>query len=338
MPDRVPETSSRFVGNARILERLEDKLKARRLPHAMIFSGPEGIGKRTCALRIARMLNCEQGGGASCGRCRQCRKVESGSHPDVFTIQVAADASRIKIEQVRNLLSMLNMEPMEGAAKLFLIDPAERMSPGASTALLKALEEPPPRTYFILITQNVHDLLVTIRSRSQIYHFSPLTLDEIRRCGIEDELVVRWSQGSIGRALGTDADSLRKSRAAMLEFLETAMHAREEELAGLLTLSAELGRAKEDYTERLRILGVLVSDLIFLCEGIDDRIVNIDIETRLRESASHVAIERLIQIADCLKFIEANLKYYLNKQLMADVLALTLNETTAKILNQNPSI
>ena len=336
MGDRLSATT--FVGNSSVLERLEGKFKAGRLPHAMIFSGPEGIGKRTCALRIARMLNCEQGGDAPCGQCRQCHKVESGSHPDVFTMNVAADATRIKIEQVRNLLSMLNMEPFEGAAKLFLIDPAERMSPGASNALLKALEEPPPRTYFILITQNVHDLLVTIRSRCQIYHFSPLTLDEIRRCGIEDELVVRCSQGSIGRALATDAESLRESRAAVLEFLETAMHAREEELAGLLTLSAELGRAKEDYTERLRILGVLVSDLIFLREGLDDRLVNIDLETRLRESASRVTIERLIQIADCLKFIEANLKYNLNKQLMADVLALTLNETTAKILNQNSPI
>ena len=66
--------------------------------------------------------------------------------------------------------------------------------------------------------------------------------------------------------------------------------------------------------------------------------MNIDLETRLRESASRVTIERLIQIADCLKFIEANLKYNLNKQLMADVLALTLNETTAKILNQNSPI
>ena len=338
MGDRVARTSSRFVGNSSVLERLEGKFKAGRLPHAMIFSGPEGIGKRTCALRIARMLNCDQGGDAPCGRCRQCHKVESGSHPDVFTINVAADATRIKIEQVRNLLSMLNLEPFEGAAKLFLIDPAERMSPGASNALLKALEEPPPRTYFILITQNVHDLLVTIRSRSQIYHFSPLTLNEIRRCGVKDELVVRWSQGSIGRALATDAESLRESRAAVLEFLEAVMHAREEELAGLLTLSAELGRAKEDYTERLRILGVLVSDLILLREGLDDRLVNIDLESRLRESASRVTIERLIQIADCLKFIEANLKYNLNKHLMADVLALTLNETTAKILNQNSPI
>ncbi len=338
MPDLPPETDLGFVGNTNVLDRLETKLEAGRLPHAMIFSGPEGIGKRTCALRIARMLNCEEEGVAACGRCRPCHKVDAGSHPDVFAISVAADASQIKIEQVRNLLSMLNLEPLEGAAKLYLIDPAERMGPGASNALLKALEEPPPRTYFILITQNAHDLLPTIRSRSQIYHFSPLTLDEVRRCGIEDELVVRWSQGSIGRALRTDADSLRESRTAMLEFLETAMSAREEELAGLLTLSAELGRAKEDYKERLRILGVLVSDLIFLSEGLEDRLVNVDIETRLRESASRVTIDRLIQIADCLKFIEANLKYYLNKQLMADVLALTLNETTAKILNQNPWI
>ncbi len=324
-----------FLGNSDIVERLQAKLQHGRLPHALIFSGPEGIGKRTYALMIAKTLNCLGDGAQFCDTCAQCQKVTAGTHPDVFFLSIEADASKIKIEQVRKLLSMLSLEPMEGSAKLFLIDPAERMSPGAANALLKALEEPPPRTFFILITQNVHDLLVTIRSRSQVYHFSPLTLDQVRDAGIDDELVVRWSQGSIGRAFATDKDALREGRDQMLEFLEAAMTASEAELASLLAASAELGRSKEDYGERIRILGVLISDLLFLKEGVESRLVNVDIHDRLLGLSTTVTAERLVQIGDCLKFVESNLKYHLNRQMMADVLALTLNRATAEILNDN---
>jgi len=324
-----------FLGNTDIVERLDTKLRSGRLPHALIFSGPEGIGKRTYALRVAKTLNCIGDTESFCDSCTQCEKVSAGTHPDIFFISVEADATRIKIEQVRKLLTMLALRPMEGSAKIFLIDPAESMTPGAANALLKALEEPPPRTFFILITRNVHDLLLTIRSRSQVYHFSPLTLEQVRRAGVDDELVVRWSQGSIGRAFATDPEALREGRDAMLEFLEHALTASEAGLASLLTASAELGRSKDDYGERVRILGVLISDLLFLKEGIQTRLVNVDIEDQLLGLASGVTVERLVEIGDCLKFIESNLKYNVNRQMMTDVLALTLNPSTAGILNDN---
>ena len=324
-----------FLGNADIVERLQTKLQDGRLPHSLVFSGPEGIGKRTFALMIAKTLKCLGDTPTFCDSCVACGKIGAGTHPDVTFVTIEADATRIKIEQVRKLLSILALEPMEGAAKFFLIDPAEAMSPGAANALLKALEEPPPRTFFILITRNVSDLLVTIRSRSQVYHFSPLTLEQVRRAGVEDELVVRWSQGSIGRAFATDADALREARDAMLEFLEMAITASDTGLATLLSASAELGRSKEDYSERVRILGVLISDLLFLREGIPGRLVNLDMEDRLRSLSSDLTSERLVQIGDCLKFIEGNLKYNLSRPLMTDILALTLNKTTSEILNDN---
>ena len=176
---------------------------------------------------------------------------------------------------------------------------------------------------------------MTIRSRSQVYHFSPLTLEQVRRAGVDDELVVRWSQGSIGRAFATDSEALREGRDAMLEFLEHALTASETGLASLLAASAELGRSKEDYGDRVRILGVLISDLLFLKEGIQTRLVNVDIEDQLLGLASDVTVERLVEIGDCLKFIESNLKYNVNRQMMTDVLALTLNASTAEILNDN---
>jgi DNA polymerase-3 subunit delta' len=322
-----------FLGNERIISQLEGKLAEDRLPHALIFTGPEGVGKRTCALRIAKTLQCQNHQSPACGTCAQCQKIEKGLHVDVMTLTLEADASQIKIERIRKLRSTLEFKPLEGTAKVYVIDPAERMTPGAANALLKALEEPPPATYFFLITANSRDLLATIRSRSQTYHFSPVPLAEIRNAGIVDERVVRWSQGSIGRAMETDIEELLSHREMVLTFLETVMTARDEALVDLISASADFARSKEDYRDRIRILGVLVSDLMFLEIGVDQRLVNVDIRERLERLQNTVSLDRIVQVGDCLRFIEANLKHYVNRQMMSDRLALTLNPSTAEFLH-----
>ena len=181
-----------FIGNRKIIGRLRTKLVEGRFPQGLIFSGPEGVGKRTCALMIAKALNCENAQAADfCDACSSCRKIGSGMHCDVTTISVEEDATQIKIAQVRQLLRLLDLQPLEGRNKVFIIDPADLLNPEAANALLKGLEEPPENTFFILITVNVHELLLTVRSRCQVYNFTPLTLDEIRRHGISDELTIR---------------------------------------------------------------------------------------------------------------------------------------------------
>ncbi len=326
------ELNFEFFGNSGVVARLDQKLRSGRLPHAMAFAGPEGVGKRTCALRIAQALNCVRGDGVACGSCPQCSKIAAHTHPDVFVVELEDDARQIKIEQVRRLRSRLELQPMEGAATVFLIDPASRMGPGAANALLKALEEAPEGTYIVLIATNIYELPITIRSRCQVYRFAPLTLAQIRQAGVEDELLARWCQGSIGRALAHDVDDLRTRRDAALAFLTVAVSATPDDVAGLLAASGELSRSKEDYSNHIRLLGVLISDLIHVQAG-TDRVVNIDIETQLRDIANRMDLERLIQIADVLRFIESNMKSYLNRQMMTDVLALTSGPDTGEILN-----
>src|SRR5438132_8962847 len=215
-----------FVGNRKVIERLRKKLREDRFPHGLIFSGPDGVGKHTCATMIAKALNCTNAKpGEFCGACTSCRKIESGTHPDVMTISVEDEATRIKIAQVRQLLGTLDLHPLEGRNKVFIIDPADLLNEEAANALLKGLEEPPENSFFILITVNVQELLLTVRSRCQVYHFTPLTLDEIRQNGVTDELTVRWSQGSIGRARSLDVARLKSEREVLLDFLETVVTA-----------------------------------------------------------------------------------------------------------------
>src|SRR5437667_14539 len=101
--------------------------------------------------------------------------------------------------------------------------------------------------WLIFFYVNITELLLTDLSRCQVYNFTPLTLSEIRQHGITDELVVRWSQGSIGRARGLDMADLKMDREVVLDFLETALTATEEHFQDLLSVSAEIGRAKQEF-------------------------------------------------------------------------------------------
>jgi DNA polymerase-3 subunit delta' len=319
-----------FIGNRKIIERLRTKLGENRFPHGLIFSGPEGVGKHTCAAMIAKSLNCTNApSGDFCGECSSCRKIESGTHPDVITISVEDDATRIKIEQIRQLLGTLDLRPLEGRNKVFIIDPADLLNEGAANALLKGLEEPPDNSFFILITVNVHELLITVRSRCQVYHFTPLTLDEIRQNGVTDELIVRWSQGSIGRARSLDISQLKTEREILLDFLETVVTAGEEQFQDLLGVSAELGRAKQDFESRMAVLAVLIADVLYIKEGVPQKLVNVDVQDRLEKLAARTSAERLVKMAEFLRFIESSLKTNVNRQMLTDLLALTANETTA---------
>src|SRR5881296_167280 len=102
-----------FIGNPKVISRLQMKLLENRFPHGLIFTGPEGVGKHTCALMVAKALNCREAPpGEFCDVCTSCRKIVSGTHPDVMSISVEEDATQIKIAQVRQLLTLLELQPL----------------------------------------------------------------------------------------------------------------------------------------------------------------------------------------------------------------------------------
>lgn len=154
-----------------------------RLPHALLLRGREGIGKLAFAEAVARALLCErpQAGGRACGQCAACAWMEQGSHPDFRrlapeSVSAPADAEeggekkpseQIQIGQVREIGDFIVMTSHRSGAKVVLIHPAEALNASAANALLKSLEEPPPRTYFLLVAHRWHQLLPTIRSRCE---------------------------------------------------------------------------------------------------------------------------------------------------------------------------
>jgi len=325
-----------FIGNAQVLRRLRDRLREARFPHGLLFGGPAGVGKHTCALMLAKALNCsESAPGDFCDSCTQCRKINAGVHADVILVQPEEDGAAIRISQIREILETLALRPLEGTHKVYIIDPADAMNDAAANALLKALEEPPEDCSFILISANPQALLVTVRSRCQTYSFAPLTLGELRSFG-SDELALRWSRGSIGTLKSLDLVALRNRRDAALDFLETAVQAKEEAFADMISASADLARSKSEFEPYLNALAILMEDILYVREDSASRIVNVDLEPRLRKIAAEIPQEQFSRIADFLRTIEINLERNVNRQMLSDNLALTANATLEKIANDNP--
>jgi DNA polymerase-3 subunit delta' len=149
-----------------------ERLNSGRLAHALLLSGPPGTGKQEFALEMARGLLCLEGSMPGCGSCRSCQLLNSGAHPDFRLLGLELNdkgnpRSEIVIEQIRNLISALQLTTTISPGKVALVHPAEAMNRNAANALLKTLEEPPGDTVLILVSNDPGRLPATIRSRCQ---------------------------------------------------------------------------------------------------------------------------------------------------------------------------
>lgn len=195
------------IGQEPAIKLLTKALHSRRLHHAYLFTGQEGVGKETTAKAIVYHLFCNVSQDEPCGSCPSCQKLDKGVHPDLFIVE--PEKREIKIGQVRALEREMHFRPINAEYRVVIIKSAERLNPEAGNALLKSLEEPPPYVIFFLITENPSRLLPTIVSRCQVVRFRPLPKEIIKdhlmkRLSLDEEFaetLAELSAGSLGRAV-----------------------------------------------------------------------------------------------------------------------------------------
>lgn len=208
-----------LVGQQSVIERLQRALSGHGMTHAWLFTGPPGSGRSNVAKAFAAALQCEAGTG--CGECEQCRLAITGSHPDVTWVK--SETRMLYVDDMRDLVVSAAKFPALGRWQIVVIEDADRLgtpeNPRTGNALLKAIEEPTPRTVWLLCAPTRADVLPTISSRSREVTLATPTVPEITGFLARGDVdlamasfAARASQGHIGRARALATDERTRGR------------------------------------------------------------------------------------------------------------------------------
>lgn len=327
-----------LIGQKRPVQLLTNALQNGKMPHAWLFTGEDGVGKKTAALALAMISNCRnpdqlavgepQGDGQrltcprACGSCRPCKKIAAGVHPEVRVL--TASGANIRIDQVRSLCADLALKSDEASRRFVIVDPAGRMNAEAANALLKILEEPPEHTVFVLIAADTGDLLPTIVSRCQHIRFHPITPADIERylrdqCQTDPQqamIVAALARGSLGRAIEMAAQDWFSRRNFFIGQLGSLP-----ELPRSLrhVLAETLAKDKDRMETNLEIMKNWFRDMAVISSA-PERIYNRDIPEQLKQAGNRISIDRIIEKTDAIAAAEKALTTNANARLVMDEL------------------
>lgn len=215
-----------LVGQRPVIANLQRAVAGEGMTHAWLFTGPPGSGRSNMAVVFAAALQCPRGG---CGECQACRTSMAGSHVDITVVRT--EKLSIGVDEVRELVRRSALSPAGERWQVLVVEDSDRLTDQAANALLKAIEEPTPRTVWLLCAPTVEDVLPTIRSRCRLVTLTTPSAPDVadflgRSYGIGPELAAhaaRASQGHIGRAKALARDEETRARRAEVVRIPAAL-------------------------------------------------------------------------------------------------------------------
>ena len=334
-----------IAGHDRSLRVLRRSLTSGRMHHSFVFHGPDAVGKRTVAMTLAAALNCTRTGGLgdaagapyvsddACGLCNSCQKVDKGIHPDV--VYLTLERTVIPIDAIRQLRQEAAYRPYEGRWRVFIIDPADRLSADAQNALLKTLEEPSSCSCIILITSRLMHLLPTTRSRCQMLPFGSLPVELLAaRLAQRHDMAApdaaraaRLAGGRYGAALSLDLPAHDATRAELLEVLGRLSEPGPR--AHVLEDVEAFGKDAEEIASRLTLLAGLVRDMMVLSAGAPaSALIHQDSAGDLARLADRFTT-RLDAIQDRVRLAASDLERNVNRKLLVETLMFDIGSGAA---------
>ena len=249
-----------------------------RLAHALLFDGPDGVGKRSAALGLALALCCPEQPNLGCGACEVCRRILTGQHPDVRVL--APETNQFLLEQARDIVALASTRPYEAPARALIVDQADCLNPSAANCLLKTLEEPVPGNTIVLVTAAPARLLPTIRSRCQRVRFvglPPAVLIELAtRRGIDRaraETAAAAAGGSAARLYELCESEVESNLWTVASRFRQAIAS--SEMGPIFDAAAAFSDKEErqDLSEALVLLARFYRDALALAAGAEDLVL-----------------------------------------------------------------
>jgi len=322
-------------GRETLIQGFSQVVRRGRLAHAYLFTGPAGVGKRLFAKELAKALLCETDSGGrleACDHCPACIQVEADSHPDFFAVGRPEDKNEIPIDVMRELCRGFSLKSARGRGKVAILDDADDLNDESANCFLKTLEEPPPRSVFLLIGTSAERQLATVVSRCQVVRFAPLAkpvvANILRDQGLGDspllDRLIRLSGGSPGRALALADPALWDFRKQFLQGLTRS----QADTVGLARSWMEfVQEAGKDGAAQRRRASIL---LRFLIDFLDDALAlrlesspksdDPDDLPLLRSFASRHDVETLLKMLDRCLDAEFHLDRYVQLVLACEAL------------------
>jgi DNA polymerase III subunit delta' len=316
------------------------------IPHAFLFTGPKGTGKKTAALAFATACNCikaqqanqiDSAGdavsvntrcyrNAPCGACRSCVKISAGSHPDIHIVKPAGTV--IKVDQIRSLCRRLTLKPNEASVRLAVIDDAHLMNAEAGNTLLKTLEEPPDSTVFVLTALQASDLLPTIVSRCRHIRFNPISNQRLasfltRKFGLdtaESSLIAAMSGGSFTAAMAMAESGWIKKRNWIIDRIEFLT---KNSIRYALAFSETLSKNKNWLTDAFIIMKTWYRDIVVATFS-PENVINKDLLEKIQNRSSLTLVEKMLLNIDAIELAENNILSNSNARITLDALVLKL--------------
>lgn len=268
-------------GHGAIRQRLHDRVQGNRLPGSLLFTGPDGIGKRRVALELAQRELCFRR--SACGQCEGCRPFKAGplpvELPNLLRIAPEGKAGLIRISAIREddlveggVIRWAHQASLPGCHRWILVEDAHRLNGASANMLLKILEEPPAGTHFLLVTHRPEAMLQTIRSRCERIPFGPLPAEDVwavaREAGWEPQERGRWTALAAGTLRYLEADSFSRATEQVEAWLDLAGGSTFSDSGAPLLPEKNVAAAQsEQMAQCLELLLLVLSDVARLREG-----------------------------------------------------------------------
>lgn len=318
------------IGNSAAITLLKGAIDQDRVSHAYLFTGPNRVGKRTLAVDFARALNCNAKDVAApgwtdlqpdvpCGQCSACDRIARSNFADVQIITSATQTSKdtnakaaqrrtmIGIDLIKDLQSDAMLEPYEGRAKVFIIDDAHRMSPDASNALLKTLEEPPSSVHIFLTSPSADSLPETITSRCHLVRLRPVPADIIEEglttryeiSGDEARKLAKMSMGAPGWAIAalkdpSLVDVRRQSASRIIDVINFDLPAR---FDYSFEMSREFRKDRSLALDEVERWLEIIRDIAMIQNGLNDKVTYDDRIQELSDLANALTRDEVAMAA-----------------------------------------